>query len=138
MQTSGVEAPGLAAISPSALESDLPKNEVLAAGTTEGNRPPQIWHSEEPAQLDQMPLAQLNTLPSPPHHPGLRVTSTTPAGGGELHLNPAWALDRAAAFGGRSSCEWELGQFLKWRHSGEPASNGVSTPRLSEDKGGKT
>lgn len=68
MQTSGVEAPGLAAIFLSALESDLPKNEVLAVETTEGNRP-----LRGPALLVQMPLAQMNTYP-PPHHQGLRVT----------------------------------------------------------------
>lgn len=72
MQTSGVEAPGLAAISPSALESDLLKNEVLAVGRTEGNRPLQTGHSEGAAQLAEMPLAQMNTL-LPPHHKGLRV-----------------------------------------------------------------
>lgn len=49
MPTSGAEALGLAATSPSALESDLLKNEVLAAGTTEGNRPLQTWHSEGPS-----------------------------------------------------------------------------------------
>lgn len=60
MQTSGVKALSLAAISPSALMSDLPRSRVLDAGSTEGNGPLQTWHSGRTSQFDQMPVALVN------------------------------------------------------------------------------
>lgn len=55
MQPHGVEAPGLAAISPSALKPDLPSSRVLNAGSAEGNGPPQTTTPVGEGKLSSVP-----------------------------------------------------------------------------------
>lgn len=55
MQPHGVEVPGLAAISPSALKPGLPSSRVLNAGSAEGNGPPQTTTPVGEGKLSSVP-----------------------------------------------------------------------------------
>lgn len=68
MQPSGVEAPGLAATSPSALKPDLPSSRVLNAGSAEGNEPPQT--------TTPVGKGKLSSVPAWAHRTGLQPWET--------------------------------------------------------------